>query len=369
MRAQSIVITGLGSVSPLGVVQGHVEPRAVHPRPITRWPTPGLRRAYQVDPFRPEDVVKGLRTRRLDRLSVWCLVAAALAMRDADLNLESADRSRIAVVCGTGFGCLELTEACLKSIDENACGKSDPILFPETLSNAPGSHVARTYGLRGPNVTVSAKGTSGECALAAAQSLLDGEEADAAIVISGDALARSAYEWCEAARCLSSACFEEKPAMPPFSAGCDGFVPGEGVGAVVLESGRRFLGPKANAYAYLSSVILGRDTTATSTSWGKDPQAFVKVAARAIGDSDPPALLLASANGSPSLDLMEAEAIRSLKYDPESVFAAKAFLGEFDGNAILRMVLTLSHPAPMGGVILLGSAAGGDRAAVTLETA
>jgi 3-oxoacyl-(acyl-carrier-protein) synthase len=296
-------------------------------------------------------------------------VAAALAMRDARLDLDAEDHSRIAVVCGTGFGCLELTEACMRSIADNACGKSDPVAFPETLGNAPASHVARTFGIRGPNITVSSKAISGETAVLVARSLLAGGEADIVLVMSGDTLARTVYEWFEAASVLSSACFLDKPVCAPFSAECDGFVPGEGLAAVVLERDRRSIERGARIYASVPSAALGRDTSATSTSWGTDSQPMMDVAAKALGGADCPAFVAACANGSPALDRMEAEAIRGLGRSPDSVFAPKTLIGEFEGNALLRIVLALSHPAASGGVLVLGAAAGGDRAAITLEIA
>jgi len=103
--------------------------------------------------------VPGLRTRRLDRLSVWALVGTALALQDAGIDHSTLDPDRVAVVFGTAFGCVELTEQFLAGLRQNAA-QADPILFPETLANQPGSHVARHFGFRGPNLTLSAKKAS-----------------------------------------------------------------------------------------------------------------------------------------------------------------------------------------------------------------
>ena len=54
-------------------------------------------------PFRPASVVPGLKTRRLDRLSAWAMVASSLAIQDAGIDLSQVDRSRVAVVFGTGL--------------------------------------------------------------------------------------------------------------------------------------------------------------------------------------------------------------------------------------------------------------------------
>jgi len=164
--------------------------------------------------------VPGLKTRRLDRLSVWSLVAASLAIQDSGLDLDQVDRSRVAVVMATGLGCIELTEAFFRSAASHGWSHTDPIVFPETLGNAPASHVARQFDLRGPNITVSSKGLAAECALLQAASLLRNRQADFALVLAGDTLTRTSYEWYEAAGMLSR-----------------GFIPSEGVTAMVLEPG------------------------------------------------------------------------------------------------------------------------------------
>jgi 3-oxoacyl-(acyl-carrier-protein) synthase len=368
----------------------------VQPRAVTGWPTSGSRQAFLVPPFRPADVVPGLKTRRLDRLSVWSLVASALAIQDAGIDLDAEDRSRVAVVFGTGFGCIELTETYFKSIADNGYGRSDPILFPETLSNAPASHVARVFGLRGPNITVMCKGVSGEAALLRAASLLRSGEADVALVLAGDTLTRTLFEWYEAASALSGACFGRKAGCVPFSPDADGFVPGEGLAAVVMEPEDRRGKRGVRPYARLRSGHLSADPKATDTSWGSSPEPTVALIRKVLGDLSPSdiRLLVSSANGSPSLDHLEATAIRQLFGACKEVRIAvpKTVCGEFDGGGILRLVVALSEPgsgtsgeaillpreqrreqtsvaASLGEslTLLIGASAGGARAGLLLD--
>ena len=203
-------ITGIGSVSPYGPLAGLIPQCPLEPSAITAWTTAGLRRAFLVKPFRPASVVPGLKTRRLDRLSAWALVASSLALKDAGIELSQVDRSRVAVVFATGFGCVELTEAFYQSAAANGWSGTDPSTFPETLANAPASHVALFHDLRGPNITVSSKGFAGESALIQAASLLRHGQADLAIVLAGDTLTRAVYEWYEAAGLLSPACYNSE---------------------------------------------------------------------------------------------------------------------------------------------------------------
>ncbi len=353
-------ITGIGSVSPFGPLRGLIPQREIEPRTITTWPTEGLRRAFLVEPFRPADVVPGLKTRRLDRLSVWCLVAAGLAIQDAKLDLEKEDRTRVAVVLGTGLGCIELTESFFQSIATNGYAKSDPIIFPEGLSNAPASHVARVFALRGPNLTLSHKGVSGEGALMQAASLLRTGQADVVIVLAGDTLTRTMYEWFEAAGALSKACLGPAPLPIPFSGSPDGFVPGEGAAALVMESGPRASQRGVHAYAKYRSGF------ATS-----NPHAAVSVTRKALGNSSPTEvkMVIASANGSLAHDDTEKLIIQEVFDDNAAVVAPKAVLGEFDSGGILRLITALSW-AEAGSralAVLLGTSTTGITAAVSFD--
>src|SRR6202021_3626479 len=130
MNANLAAITGIGSVSPYGPLAGLIPQGAVKLEPITTWKTAGLRRAFLVKPFRPADVVPGLNTRRLDRLSAWALVASSLAIQDAGIGLSQVDRSRVAVVFATAFGCVDLTEAFYLSAAANGWNGTDPSTFP-----------------------------------------------------------------------------------------------------------------------------------------------------------------------------------------------------------------------------------------------
>jgi 3-oxoacyl-(acyl-carrier-protein) synthase len=360
MNPSQPTITGIGSVSPFGPLRGLISGTMMEPRTITAWSTEGVRRAFLVEPFRPADVIAGLKTRRLDRLSVWCLVAAGLAIQDAHLDLEGEDRSRIAVVLGTGFGCIELTESFFHSIATNGYGKSDPIIFPEGLSNAPASHVARIFGLRGPNITLSHKGVSGEGALMQAAALLRTGQADVVVTLAGDTLTRTMFEWFEAAGVLSSACFGQTGVPIPFDHGRDGFVPGEGVAAVIMESADRATRRSARLYAGF------RSGHATS-----NPKAAATVVRKCLAPSFPSEvrMVVASANGSRSHDEVESRLIREVFGDGTSLIAPKAILGESDGSGILRLIFALSQAETNATslALLLGTCARGVCAALSFE--
>ncbi len=340
-------ITGTGSVSPYGPLAGLIPQCPLEPQPITAWTTVGLRRAFLVKPFRPASLVPGLKIRRLDRLSAWALVASSLAIQDAGIDLSRVDRSRVAVVLATGFGCVELTEAFYQSAAANGWSGTDPSPFPEGLANAPASHVALFHGLRGPNITVGSKGFAGESALIQAASLLRHGQADLAVVVAGDTLTRPIYEWYETAGLLSPACYNSEP-LPESG----GFVPSEGIAALVVEpEGRR----EVRSYAHLRSGC-----------WAAGGQP-VETIRQMLGGSVP-SLTICAGNGAPCATSSTTALARAIAghgaaiVPPQGVAAGLA-----DSGAILHLILALSSRPPSGQALLLGTSGDSGFAALLLE--
>jgi 3-oxoacyl-[acyl-carrier-protein] synthase II len=346
-NSPAVSITGIGSVSPHGALAGLIPPSTLEPSAITAWTTAGLRRAFLVNPFRPASVVPGLKTRRLDRLSAWTLVASSLAMQDAGIDLTQVDRSRIAVVFATTFGCVELTESFYQSAVTHGWSGTDPATFPETLANAPASHVALFHNLRGPNITVGSRAFAGESALLQAASLLRHGQADAAIVVAGDTLTRAVYEWYETAGLLSPACYNAQPV--PEAAG---FIPSEGVAALVLEPERR---RETRSYAKLRS---GR--------WAAGGQA-VETVRQMLGGSVP-TLTVCTTNGAPCATSPVAAVAREIAGDGGTIISPQAAAaGLADTGALLHLILALSIRSESGQLLLLGTSGDNSFAAILLE--
>jgi len=342
----SVSITGIASVSPYGPVAGLIPQHPLELSAITAWTSAGLRRAFLVPPFRPASVVPGLKTRRLDRLSAWALVASALAIKDAGIDMSQVDGSRVAVVFATAFGCIELTEAFYLSAAANGWNGTDPSTFPETLASAPAGHVALFHNLRGPNVTVSHKHFAGENALIQAASLLRHGQADLAIVLAGDALTQSLYSWYEVADLLSPVCYNADPL-----AEAAGFIPSEGVAAVVMESsGHR----NVRSYANIGSGIWAA---------GGQPAEIVR---KMLGASVP-SLTICSGNGGPCATSSTTALAREIAGDSAVIIPPQLFaLGLTGSGALFHLILALSSGPISGSTLLLGTADSGC-AALLLE--
>jgi hypothetical protein len=353
-----VIITGIGSVSPHGPLAGLIPQSSMEPTALS-WTTDAPRRAFLVPPFRPADVVPGVKTRRLDRLSVWALVASSLALKDAGIDLPQVDRSRVAVVFATAFGCVELTEAFYLSAAANGWNGTDPITFPETLASAPASHVSMLHGLRGPNITVSNKYFAGESAMMQAASLLRHGQADLAIVLSGDALLRSTYSWYEEAKLLSPACYNSDPVSDT-----DGFIPSEGVAALVMESSahidaRPDARPDAHSYARIRS---GRWAA------GGQPTEIIR---QILGGSVPD-LVICSGNGGPCAASPTTNLAREIAGDGADIIPPQLFAQGLAGSgALFHLILGLAGKRSshlVGGTALfLGTARDSGFAAILLE--
>jgi 3-oxoacyl-(acyl-carrier-protein) synthase len=351
---QPVTITGIGSVGPQGALAGLIPKLSLEPTTITAWTTAGQRRAFLVPLFRPAAVVPGVKTRRLDRLSAWALVASFLAIKDAGIDLTQLDRSRVAVVFATAFGCIELTEAFYLSAAANGWNGTDPATFPETLASAPASHVSMFHGFRGPNITVSNKYFAGESAIMQAACVIRQAQADLAIVLAGDALARSLYAWYEQANLLSPACYNSNPVET------DGFIPSEGVAALVIESSARIKDrPDARTYARI-----------TSGRWaaGGHPAEIIRQMLRGSG----PMLAICSGNGEPCAVSSTSSLVREAVGDDCVITLPQAFARGLAGNgALFHLILGLGNlagsPRLHEQALFVGTARDNGFAAILLE--
>ena len=351
MNSPSVPITGIGSVSPYGPLAGLIQQGPLEPTDVTAWTSAGQRRAFLVPPFRPATVVPGLKTRRLDRLSAWALVASSLALQDAGIDLNLVDRSRVAVFFATAFGCVELTEAFYLSAAANGWNGTDPITFPETLASAPASHVSMFHGLRGPNITVSNKYFGGESAILQATCLLRQGQADLAIVLAGDALSRSLYSWYEEAGLLSPACYNSHPVSES-----GGFIPGEGVAAVVLEPSARInVRPNARLYARIGA---GR--------WAAGGQPVNII--RQMLAASVPNLTICGGNGVPCATSPTATLAREIVGDGVAITEPHAFATGLAGSgALFHLILALSSRPVSGPALFLATARNNGFAVLLLE--
>ncbi|MBE7169225.1 MAG: beta-ketoacyl-ACP synthase II [Williamsia sp.] len=239
-----VVVTGIGALTPIGNTFPEFQRALLAGQsgaaPITRFDTSKFktRFACELKGFDPLQYLDKAEARKHDLFTQYALIAVQEAITHAQINFESLNRNRIGVIWGSGNGGMGTFE---EQVTEFAHGDGTPRFSPFfaakiLLDIAPGV-ISIKWGLRGPNfTTVSACATSNTAIIDAFNYIRWGK---ADMIISGGSEApiiKSAVGGFNAARALST--YNENPAIAsrPFDVARDGFVMGEGAGALILES-------------------------------------------------------------------------------------------------------------------------------------
>jgi 3-oxoacyl-[acyl-carrier-protein] synthase II len=187
-NSYDIVVTGLAAISPAGVGLAPLrETLQSGECRLTPMPVEVVGEAGhlwgRVEGFRATDFMPPLKARKFDRASLFAVVAAGMAIQDAGIDLATLDRTRIGILLGCGFGGLPNSEEFLRGYFTGGTDMLVPMLFPNTVPNAPASNASIEHGLKGPNVTHVQRLCSAESAFLMALRFLEEERAD--IIITG----------------------------------------------------------------------------------------------------------------------------------------------------------------------------------------
>jgi 3-oxoacyl-[acyl-carrier-protein] synthase II len=203
--------------------------------------------------------------KRMDRFVQFAVVSAKMAIRDAGLELDKEDKSRIGVFVGSGIGGLHTIEKehtqYLSIGPEKGPGRISPFLIPMLIVNMASGQVSITLGLKGPNSAVATACATGNHAIGDAFRIIQHNEADVMICGGAEAaITPMGFGGFCALKALSTA-FNDHPerASRPFDKNRDGFVMGEGAGVVVLEEYERAVRRKALIYCELAGYGLSGD--------------------------------------------------------------------------------------------------------------
>jgi 3-oxoacyl-[acyl-carrier-protein] synthase II len=185
VETDQVVVTGLGAVSPAGVgiealleaYRGGRECLAVED---------GARVGRTT--FDPNPFLTTRDRRRMDRLSVFAVSAAKLALADAALTIDESNRARVGVLFATGLGPMEVMEEFVRPLLAEGPAAANPALFPNVVYNAAGGYVAMFTGAVGPASTLTTGFAAGASALAYGYELTSANEADAILCVAADTL-------------------------------------------------------------------------------------------------------------------------------------------------------------------------------------
>lgn len=259
MEIKRVVVTGLGCVTPVG---NNVEEfwrglmdGVSGSTPITRFDTTNFKTKFacQIQNFNAEDFIDKKEIRKMDLNTVYAMVAADEAVNDAGINAQNADLHRCGVIFTSGIGGLNSLEHELKDYyTGSGVPRFNPFYITKMISNMPAGMIAIRYGFMGANfATVSACASSNH-AIISAFNCIRTSQAD--VIIAGGteaAITPSSIGGFNSMRALSTNNENYKTASRPYDVARDGFVIGEGAGALVLEEYEHAKKRGAKIYAEL----------------------------------------------------------------------------------------------------------------------
>jgi 3-oxoacyl-[acyl-carrier-protein] synthase II len=243
LSKRRVVVTGLGVVSPVGNDVASAWASVVAGRSgiatVTRFDTSnfsthfgGEIRGLDLEPF-----MSAKDARRMDAFMQYGVVAGMQAMRDSGLVVTEANSDRLGVLMGSGMGGLESIEQTYdKYLETHSPKKVSPFFIPASIINLVSGHLSIAFNLTGPNLAIATACTTSTHSLGLAMRLIQYGEADA-MLAGGSEMATcvTGMSGFAQAKALSQRNDDPQGASRPWDKDRDGFVMGDGAGAMMLE--------------------------------------------------------------------------------------------------------------------------------------
>ena len=267
MELKRVVVTGLGALTPIGNTLSAYWKGLLSgtsgAAPITYF-DPTLFKtkfACELKGFDPLDHFDRKEARKYDRFAQYALVAVDEALQDAKFPIETADKDRVGVIWGAGIGGLETFQnEVLNFAAGNENPRFNPFFIPKMITDIAPGLISIKYGFRGPNfATVSACASASNAMIDALNYIRLGY-ADVMITGGSEAgVTKAGIGGFNAMHALSKRNDDPKTASRPFDKNRDGFVLGEGAGALILESYEHAIARNATIYAEIAGGGLSAD--------------------------------------------------------------------------------------------------------------
>lgn len=238
-----VVITGLGALTPIGNNVDAFWQSLINGKsgaaPITRFDATkfNTRFACEIKGFDPLDFMPKSEARKYDPFTQYALVAVEEAIKHGQIEFEGLDKTRIGVIWGSGNGGISTFQDQITEFNAgDGTPRFNPFFIPKMIVDVAAGVISIKYGLRGVNfATVSACSTS-NTAIIEAFNYIKWGKADMIITGGSEApITEASIGGFNAARALSTYNDHPESASRPFDTGRDGFVIGEGAGAIILE--------------------------------------------------------------------------------------------------------------------------------------
>ena len=292
MSKRRVAVTGLGIVSPVGndvasawasILAGRSGIAAVTRFDTTNFPTHfgGEIRQLNLEPYMtPKDA------RRMDAFMQYGVVAGMQAMRDSGLTVTEANSDRIGVLMGSGMGGLEsIEETYDKYLETHSPRKVSPFFIPASIINLVSGHLSIAFNVTGPNLAIATACTTSTHSLGLAMRLIQYGEADA-MLAGGSEMATcvTGMSGFAQAKALSHRNDDPEGASRPWDKDRDGFVMGDGAGAMMLEEYEQAKARGAKIYAEIVGFGMSGDAYHV-TSPPENGEGARKAMAKALVDA------------------------------------------------------------------------------------
>ena len=268
MKLRRVVVTGLGTVSPIGNSVPETWENAVNgvsgAGPITRFDTYLFKTQFacEVKDFNPASAMDRRETRKVDIDTCYGVASAVEAINDSGLDFEKEDCCRVGVIYGEGIGGIGALEDEMRAYALNPENgpRFSPFLITKMISDMTAGVISIRYGLKGPNYVTTSACASSSNAIIDAYDQIRLNRAD--IIIAGGseaAICQLGVGGFNAMHALSVRNDDPQRASRPFSKSRDGFVMGEGAAALVLEEYEHAVARGAKIYAEIVGTGLTAD--------------------------------------------------------------------------------------------------------------
>ncbi len=341
-----VVVTGLGTVNPLGLTvqeswQGIIEGRS-GVAPITRFDAKDLpvQIAAELKHFDIGQYLPAKEARRMDLFIHYGMAAGIQAVGDSGISIHSGNADRIGINIGSGIGGLRMIEETHHAFLQGGWRKVSPFFIPSTIINMVSGNLSIFYGIKGPNLAVVTACSSALHAIGEAMRSIQAGDAD--VMLAGGAegaITPLAIAGFAAAKSLSRRNDEPERASRPWDKDRDGFVLGEGAGVVVLEEYEHAKARGAKIYCEVLGYGLSSDAYHI-TAPPEDGDGAVRSMLHALGDAgiSPNEIDYINAHGTstPVGDRIESLAIKRVFKDHAyrlAVSSTKSMTGHLLGAA------------------------------------
>ena len=267
MNKRRVVVTGLGIVSPVGndiasawasIVEGRSGIGPVERFDTGTFPTHfgGEIRRLDLEPY-----ITTKDARRMDAFMQYGVVAGMQAMRDSGLVVTEANSDRIGILMGSGMGGLEsIEETYQKFLETHSPKRVSPFFIPASIINLVSGHLSIAFNITGPNLAVATACTTSTHALGMAMRLIQYGDVDA-MLAGGSEMATcvTGMSGFAQAKALSTRNDNPQAASRPWDKDRDGFVMGDGAGAMMLEEYEQAKARGAKIYAEILGFGMSGD--------------------------------------------------------------------------------------------------------------